>query len=264
MPNKFLGQHFLKNESVIKKIIAAIAPQKGETIVEVGSGHGELTRPLAAACKKAGARLIAIEKDRGLASALRSEFQNNETEMGAEIIEGDVLKAFSAGTITLAPPFKIVGNIPYYLTGRLLRVIGELNERPVRTVLMVQKEVAERLMAEPPGMNRLAASVQFWAKAEVATEVPKENFDPRPKVGSVVLLLDRDNGAEHGAKADAYYTIVRILFAQPRKTVENNLRARFGKEGAIRMLETAHIDPKLRPQDLSIQNIKQIGGNLML
>ncbi len=264
MPNKFLGQHFLKNEGVVKKIIAAIAPQKGETIIEIGPGHGELTHLLATACKKTGAKLIAIEKDHGLALMLKGEFQDDLSERRMEIIEGDILDAFAEGTIAPKSPFKIAGNIPYYLTGHLLRTIGELGERPLRTVLMVQKEVAERLMAEPPDMNRFAASVQFWAKADIVTAVPKEDFDPKPKVDSAVLILDRNDDAEHGAKADAYYAVVRTLFAQPRKTVENNLRARFGKDGAIRILAAAHIDPKLRPQNLSIQNIKQIGDNLML
>jgi len=262
MANKFLGQHFLKDPAIIKKIVAAIDPQRGETIVEIGPGHGELTLSLGSACKEAGAKLIAIEKDVRLAEAL----QKRAADLGSpEIAEGDALELLGApkSALTLVPPFKIVGNIPYYLTGRLLRIVSEMEQGPSRCVVMVQKEVAERAMERPPRMNRLAASVQFWAKAKIAANVSREAFAPMPEVDSAILLLDRIGSPKEPAGKGAYYDALRVLFAQPRKTVLNNLAARTGKERALEALKASSVDPGLRPQDLSIQNIKQIGDNLI-
>jgi 16S rRNA (adenine1518-N6/adenine1519-N6)-dimethyltransferase len=253
MPNKFLGQHFLKDASVVQKIVAAIDPQRGETIVEIGPGHGELTRSLAEVCKKSGAKILAIEKDAALAAALKMQID-------VEIIEGDALEILGE---RLTPPFKIVGNIPYYLTGRLLRIVSELPQKPERCVFMVQKEVALRTMGEPPRMNRLAASVQFWAAPKIIVAVPKESFDPQPEVDSAVLLLEGLAGDRSAKSSEHYYSALRALFAQPRKTVQNNLAAQLGKEGATDALRRAGIDPSLRPQNLSVENIRTIGDNFV-
>ncbi len=271
MVKKSLGQHFLKNQSVVKMILDAIQPERGEIIFEVGAGHGELTRPLAEICHAHGCTLIAIEKDRQLALKLRTQSWAKEIE----IITGDALTAFASGRaseIRRGKPYKIVGNIPYYLTGHLLRIISELATRPVRCIFMLQKEVAERLAAKPPTMNRLAASVQFWAKPEILAVVPKESFAPAPKVDSAILSLDVKKGrdasggatetvAEAAAEASRYYTTVRTLFAQPRKTVLNNLAAKnpsVQKSEVASALRAIGIMPDLRPQNLPVEKIAAI------
>jgi 16S rRNA (adenine1518-N6/adenine1519-N6)-dimethyltransferase len=256
MPNKFLGQHFLRNVSVIKKIVAAIDPQKNETIIEVGPGHGELTRPLAEACAVQGAKLIAIEKDKSLADELGVK----ERGPHIEIISSDVLEVLKSPFPNSDLPFKIVGNIPYYLTGHLLRIISELENRPLRCVFTVQKEVAERMCARSGRMNRLAASVQFWADAKIIASVPKKDFLPPPKVDSAVVVLDK-NERLASIVNKKYFIAMRTVFSQPRKTILNNLVSREGggdKEFIKKELEKIHIRPGSRPQDLSIEEIRAV------
>lgn len=245
-----LGQHFLKNASAITKIIAAIDPQAGETIVEIGPGRGALTIPLAEACRRVGAKLIAIEKDPKLIDGLRAttaEIKN------LEIVGGDALDILKVGLIhggTLGQPFKLVGNIPYYVTGHLLRTVSELQEKPERCVFMLQKEVAERATAQPPKMNRLAASVQFWAEPKIIARLGKDDFSPPPKVDSAVILLEAKR--PQPKRPEQYYAAVRALFAQPRKTILNNLRSKSVEAADLAKLG---INSGLRAQNLTVEDI---------
>jgi 16S rRNA (adenine1518-N6/adenine1519-N6)-dimethyltransferase len=291
MPN-YLGQHFLKNGAVIAKIIAALDLHAGETIIEIGPGHGELTIPLATAAAKVGAKIIAVEKDEKLAEALRARIAvagKKENDGSVEIVHGDILEFLKTAKFTT---FKLVGNIPYYLTGHLLRIVSELDgeldgtaAKPERVVLMIQKEVADRLAAEPPKMNRLAASVQFWAEPKIIARVPRADFSPPPEVDSAVVQLIAKTSSKKNAVAESkkYYATVRALFAQPRKTVFNNLRAAKEQEqrenNNPRIPDKAHsktpdnkatiemmllklgIDPKSRPQDLTVALIQRIAKN---
>jgi 16S rRNA (adenine1518-N6/adenine1519-N6)-dimethyltransferase len=262
MPNKFLGQHFLQNAHVKEKIIAAIDAQKNETIIEVGPGHGELTRPLAEVCLTKGAHLVAIEKDRKLAHELGTMIH----EPRIEIIHGDVLKVLGSWS-SVRSSFKIVGNIPYYLTGHLLRIISELNHRPLQCVFMVQKEVAKRMSAGIGEMNRLAASLQYWADVKILIAVSKEDFSPPPKVDSAVVVLNR-KPRPASADAERYFAALRALFAQPRKTILNNLASRelrvvnsggkLNKELIADNLGKLGISPNSRPEGLSIEQIAKI------
>lgn len=257
---RYLGQHFLQNEAVVKKIIAAIDPRTGETIIEVGSGRGALTIPLAIVCARTGAKLIAVEKDERLANALR---KNPALALDdVEIVHDDILMFLKH-----AHPEKIVGNIPYYLTGYLLRAIGTLAldskvAGPHRAVFMVQKEVAERICAVPPRMNRLAASVQFWAESKILARVPRSDFSPPPEVDSVVIVLENRNGAERiAATAQQYDDAIRSIFAQPRKTLINNLvSGGIERKIAADLLIRLDIPEKSRPQDLSVEKIAALAA----
>ena len=261
MTNKLLGQNFLRNPMVIKKIITAIDVQKNDTIVEVGPGHGELTIPLAKICGDFGAKFIAIEKDEKLAE----EIKNLKLEIDSkdfEIISGDALDFFSSNLLSHNSSFKIVGNIPYYLTGHLLRIVGELPEPPKLSVFMIQKEVAERLISQPPDMNRLAASIQFWAAPKILMSVPKKDFSPAPNVDSAVIVLQRKENLIL-ADREKYFSAMRVLFAQPRKTILNNLvekgeNRRENKEEVSKALAKISINPSDRPQDLSVEQISEI------
>jgi 16S rRNA (adenine1518-N6/adenine1519-N6)-dimethyltransferase len=271
MPNKLLGQHFLKNRSVAQKMIEALGLARGDTVFEIGAGHGELTVPLVEAVQKIGGTIFAIEKDVSLAENLKIRLSGAGVD-GVQIISGDALEflksRFAAGNSSAASnePYKLVGNIPYYLTGHLLRTAGELDPLPARCVFTVQKEVAERIVAKPPKMNRLAASIQFWAEPKVIVSVPKESFFPAPTVDSAIIMLE----TKQQPKSDAarYYETMRTLFAQPRKTVLNNLSARkwegtgagtrMQKEKIAGALQKIGISPLLRPQNLTIENISAI------
>ncbi|HUC31705.1 MAG TPA: 16S rRNA (adenine(1518)-N(6)/adenine(1519)-N(6))-dimethyltransferase RsmA [Candidatus Paceibacterota bacterium] len=267
-----LGQHFLKNAAVLEKIVGALALADGERVIEIGAGHGELTAPLALAARKCNGTIISIEKDYALISAL-TELSQKETPGLLSIIEGDALKLLPeivAAEVLSAkePRYKIVGNIPYYITGKLLRTISELEYKPERTVLLVQKEVAERICAAPPAMNRLAASVQFWADAAVVATVPKKDFSPPPEVDSAIVVLKTKSSTGKSMvtppaiEPALYYRAVRSIFAQPRKTLLNNLSVITGsgtpKDKLAEQLKEIGVDPAARPQDLNVEQITAI------
>ena len=260
-----LGQHFLINKSAIKKIVLALDLKPGDTIIEIGPGRGALTFPLLEECKKIGCKLIAIEKDHGLAENLELGIRNYGNP---EIIIGDALKKLPAiihNSSFIIQNYKIVGNIPYYITGKLLRILSELEKKPESAVLMIQKEVAERIVARPPRMNLLAAAVQFWAEPKILFTLKPDDFIPPPEVNSAVIKLTPKPTA-YDLLPTTYYKLLHIIFKQPRKTLINNLSA----EGGIKLpkneienaLKTLKIDPKSRPQNLSLEDIQAIDNIL--
>ena len=171
-------------------------------------------------------------------------------------MEGDALKILPSlieNCKLKIENYKVVGNIPFYITGFLLRVLSELEPKPERIVLTVQKEVAARIAARPPKMNLLAASVQFWAEPEITGIIPKSDFSPQPKVDSAILKI---TPKKTGAKPENYYPLIKTLFKQPRKTILNNLLAGYAipKEKLIKILELANINPNDRPQNLGLNN----------
>src|SRR3989344_3180155 len=182
---KYLGQHFLKNKKILEEMARAAELSKKDIVLEVGPGRGTLTEILAARAKK----VIAVEKDRDLIPVLREKFRDYKN---AEIIEGDILaKAVKPplGGLT-AKSYKIVANIPYYITSRFLRIfLSNSKVRPKLMVLMLQKEVAERICAKPPRMSLLALSVQLYAKPEIIRRVSKGQFSPPPKVDSAIIKI---------------------------------------------------------------------------
>ena len=284
---KKLGQHFLINKSAINKIVSALNLQPDDTVIEIGPGKGALTFPLIKECEKIGCKLIAVEKDPQL--GLRVEGLGDRKDF--KIIIGDALKEIPKITKPYTPnpiPYKIVGNIPYYITGKLLRLIGELitnYQLPITNIiLMVQKEVAERLAAEPPQMNLLAAAVQFWAEPKILFTLKPDDFTPQPEVNSAVIKLTtkvviptaepgsrkenldsrlRGNDAD---KTEKYYKLIRIIFKQPRKTIFNNLKTglKISPELIENNLKSLEIDPQSRPQNLSIEQIKELVSILKL
>lgn len=294
-----LGQHFLINKDKLKRAADALAIRKGDVVIEIGPGHGELTQYLL----EAGAQVIALERDKALVDPLKKKFASygiptkDGIQSAITVVEGNALETLpiivnalsersfcldgvqgadeacdrngesllrgrkrggnAADRQTVVPIFKIAGNIPYYITGYLLRVMEKLDHKPTVVVLTIQKEVAERMCADAPQMNLLAASVRFWADPVIVDIVPKEDFDPPPKVDSATVRLDvrpavRVNG-------DAYYPLIKKLFAQPRKTIANNLAGKGGDKDAVAdMLKRAGIDAQKRPQDLSMEDIYKL------
>lgn len=261
-----LGQHFLKDKKVLRTIAGAAELGDGDTVIEVGPGHGELTDELLRS-KINDLKLIAIERDPELSDVLRKKYENTPF---VEVIEGDVRKVlpdlirergFASGG------YKLVGNIPYYLTGFLFRIVGALEEKPELCVFTIQKEVALRVAAKPPHMNLLAAAVQYWSDPRVVATIPKTAFSPAPEVDSAVitLALDRTIGTETQEEQTRYYTLIKTLFAQPRKTILNNLFTcgeweKPGKSRVEELLNAIGVDPSLRPQDLDVVTIKKMRG----
>ncbi len=263
---KRLGQHFLINRLAAKKIIDALDLQAGEMIIEIGPGRGALTIPLVRACKAIGCRILALEKDKTLATFLRDRSPISRDREIVEIFTGDALKILPSLTSHLPPltSFKLVGNIPYYITGRLLRILSELENKPRLTVLTIQKEVAERITAKPPKMNLLSAITQFWAEPEIIARLKPADFSPRPKVASAIIKLTSRSTSNLQPLNSNFYRFVKILFKQPRKTVLNNLKAglKISPEAVIKILKRQGLTGKERPQDLSLKMLTVLAVSL--
>lgn len=251
-----LGQHFLKDKKVLANIAGAIESNSVKTIIEIGPGHGELTSELLK--NNPESKIISLERDSELAEAFTKKF----SDTNASLYLGDAIKTLSEVVSTQAKgDYVVVGNIPYYITGFLFRVLGELSNKPNKIVLLIQQEVAERVTAHPPAMNRLAASVQFWGKPEIILTVPPGAFSPPPKVHSAVITITPEK-KKSGISEKKYYEAVRLLFAQPRKTVLNNLSIQFSKEKVTQLLEKIAISPQIRPQNLTIMEIIEIAKEI--
>lgn len=265
-----LGQHFLINKSAIDKIIAVLNLRKNDTIIEIGPGTGALTIPLSEKCRELGCKIIAIEKDPGLVESIKYKVLS----MGGEIIQGDALRVLpKIHTEYLIPntKYKLVGNIPYYITGKLLRILGELENKPELIVLTIQKEVAERVTAKPPKMNLLAAAVQIWAEPEIIMNLKSKDFDPPPKVDSAIIKLESRIQNLESKALERYYRLIRIIFKQPRKTLLNNLctpfdrlrvKGRNSKEETLKILKEIGLTGQERPQNLSLSQLLQLSREL--
>lgn len=256
MPRR-LGQHYLINKKAIRKIIEALELKRGDTILEIGPGHGELTGELR--IKNDELRIVAIEKDKNLAEGLRFKIRDLGFK-NFEIIEGDVLKILPSiihNSKFIIRDYKIVGNIPYYITGKLLRIISELKQKPSLTVLTIQREVAERIIAGQGKMSLLAASVQFWAEPKIIARLKPKDFSPPPEVDSAVIKLTTYNLQLTTKEIANYYKLIKIAFKQPRKTLLNNLSKglKTKKEKILLLLEKMGYNKNSRPQDLSIKDL---------
>ena len=258
-----LGQHFLKDKRVLERIANILEIKPTNTIIEIGPGHGELTKYL---LDKSPKKIIAVEKDENLAL----EIKNQKLGDGVlEIIEGDILKILPDIIKThnlKSGSYKIVGNIPYYITGKLLRTLGELEQKPEQIVLTIQKEVAERITAEPPKMNLLSASVKYWGTPEIIRFISKKAFRPQPKIESAIISIKPHKKAPTTTESKTYYAIMKILFKQPRKTISNNLKngTNLTKKEVETLLLSLRIEPNLRPQNLSIDTINNLSHNIAL
>lgn len=253
-----LGQHFLKDGKVLAAIARETLVASKSPVIEIGPGHGELTESLIAAGAE---KIVAIEKDPSLAILLREKYAARPS---VTIVEGDVRKILPELVATTGSV--ITGNIPYYLTGYLLRRLGELiTDDPkliTKVVLLVQKEVAERACATAPRTNLLSAVIHGFAEPKIALTVPRGAFAPPPKVDSALLVLvPHTNMATE--KFARYVRAAKTLFAHPRKTVTNNLRDLLGTERTQALLAETGIKENARPAELSPAEIEKIGDGIL-
>lgn len=264
-PKKSLGQNFLINEGVYKKIVAALEIKKSDTIVEVGPGLGTLTGYLA----ESGIKIVAIEKDREFDAYLKKKFSDRKN---VKIIEGDILKFNPRNYELQTTNYKLVGNIPYYLTSHLIRTVFEEWPRPERIVLMLQKEVAQRIVAKPPDMSLLAVSVQYYSKPEIISRVSRHSFYPAPEVDSAIIKLVSseqftaysDNAENCKLKTVNFFKVVRAGFAGKRKQLINNLSRdlKISKQEIQQKLSVADINPQRRAETLTIEEWQKITNSL--
>lgn len=215
-PKKSLGQNFLIDPAVVEAIVSAAAIAPGTRVLEIGPGTGALT----AALLEAGAEVLAVEVDPRMAAEVRRRFDDHER---LRLVEADVLGIDLAAFLwTDGGPYRVVANLPYYITAPILRRLLALNPQPEGLVLMVQKEVGERLSAPAGNTSLLSIMAQYYADVRLCFLVPKEAFSPAPKVDSAVVAL-RPKLAYDAEKDRALFRIVKAGFAARRKTLANNL-----------------------------------------
>ncbi|MBP7767019.1 ribosomal RNA small subunit methyltransferase A [Candidatus Saccharibacteria bacterium] len=244
---KSLGQHWLNDSVALHSMVRAGNVQPGTDVLEIGPGTGTLTEVLL----DAGANVIAIEQDDRLIEMLGQKF--NGRDFRIEHI--DILKL----DLTALPAnYTVVANIPYYLTSKLIRTLLESTNPPLRTVILVQKEVAERVAAVPGKMSLLSVASQFYATVELDMVVPARLFEPRPKVDSQILVLDRREEALFNSEEfdkKLFFRIIKAGFSSRRKTLLNSLSGglRMPKVATEKALRLAEVPPTIRPQELSIE-----------
>ncbi len=267
-PLKRLGQNFLIDKSVLKKILESANLRSRDTVLEIGPGIGTLTQEIAKRVRK----VIAIEKDKKMVEILKETLKDFKN---VEIIQGDILKINPKRYILNVKPYKIVANLPYYIVSPVIRKFLELPEaRPLEMVLMVQKEVAQRICARPPKMSILAVSVQFYAKPEIVSFVSKKSFWPQPKVDSAIIkisetgegqsLLRPSTTLQRAGLCNLFFRIVKAGFSQPRKQIANNLSkglapslpngVKLNKEKIKNWLLENKIKPTQRAEILSVRD----------
>jgi 16S rRNA (adenine1518-N6/adenine1519-N6)-dimethyltransferase len=270
-PKKSLGQHFLIDLTHRDRIIAAAELAPTDTVLEIGPGRGVLTERLAAF----SGRVVAVELDDRLIEPLRQQFANQPhvTIVHGDILQLDPARLIDDGQWTLdeellpnpkskiwgahwAPKsYKVVANLPYYITSAVLRQLLEARVQPSLAIVMVQKEVAERIVAAPGDLSLLAVSVQYYAEPTIVDRVPASAFRPQPKVDSAVLRLTT---RPHPALADLppkdFFQVVRAGFSQKRKQLLNTLSGglHLPKNAIGAALSNAGIDPTRRAETLSL------------
>lgn len=261
-PSKRLGQNFLIDKNILQKIIEAAdlnhPPAGGDIVLEVGPGIGTLTQELA---KNAG-KIIAVEKDPDMIKILSETLKNFKN---IEIINADILSYQ-----LLATNYKVVANIPYYLTSPLIRNFLETENKPEFLVLMIQKEVAQRICSKPNDMSLLAVSVQFYAEPKIISYVSKNCFWPAPKVDSAIIKITPTK--KPNVPPDLFFKIVKAGFSHPRKQLVNNLTTlklqngvKLDKYNVTNWLLKNNIKPNQRPETLSISdwiNLTKTFGNI--
>ena len=245
-----LSQNFLADPDVLEAILAEASPEPGDRVLEIGPGLGLLTGGLLAS----GAAVTAVELDRGLAAFLRERFEPAIETGGLRLIEGDALDQDLVHL--LEPPYDVVANLPYHITSPILHALLGEAPRPRRLVLMVQREVAERIAAPPGKMSYLSVFVQYHARVRVALRVPPAAFEPEPAVDSAVIVVEPFDADDRLGPEDeeALWRLVQAGFRERRKMLHNVLARQLpvdaGRVAAA--LRASGIDADRRPQTLAV------------
>jgi 16S rRNA (adenine1518-N6/adenine1519-N6)-dimethyltransferase len=258
-PRKGLGQNFLISQAALENIAAAAELSAEDIVVEVGAGLGTLSRLLA---REAG-RVVAVELDSDLVTILRDELADLPN---VEIVHGDILQMSGLGFPHRG--YKVVGNLPYYITSAVLRRFLEKEPRPEIMVVTMQREVAERIVAGPGEMSLLSISVQFYGQPSIVARIKAGSFYPPPQVDSAVVRIDVGERptVSLGEEIDdpAFFRVVRAGFGQKRKMLRNALSAGLGVTPVRveRALGQAGVDPRRRAETLSLDEWVEVTREL--
>ncbi|HNT23593.1 MAG TPA: 16S rRNA (adenine(1518)-N(6)/adenine(1519)-N(6))-dimethyltransferase RsmA [Anaerolineales bacterium] len=252
-PDKGLGQNFLLDETALRRIVMAAEILPQHDILEIGPGLGSLTRHLAAAARQ----VVAVELDSDLFGPLEEVLGGMPN---VHLVQGDIL-ALNPVELMPAPGYLVVANIPYYITSALLRHLLETERPPLRMVLTVQREVAQRICALPGDLSLLALSVQVYGRPSIAAHIPAGAFYPPPKVDSAVVRIDLfDTPAIPVALLEDFFQLIKAGFSQKRKTLRNSISGglKWSPARAAELLSAAGIDPQRRAETLSLSEWGQL------
>ncbi len=247
-----LSQNFLVDADVLDAILVLADPAPGRRILEIGPGLGVLTGALL----DGGAEVTSIEIDRGLVDVLAERFADSIADGRLRLVEGNALDLDLVRSVE--SPYDVVANLPYHVTSPILHRLLEAPPRPERLVLMLQREVAERITAPPGGLSYLAVFVQYHAAARLAVRVPARAFEPAPKVDSAVVVLEPHppgHWAMPPASEDDLWRLVQAAFRERRKMLHNVLtrQLHLPPDVVLASLAEAGIAPERRPQTVAVE-----------
>ncbi|OGD69585.1 ribosomal RNA small subunit methyltransferase A [Candidatus Campbellbacteria bacterium RIFCSPLOWO2_02_FULL_35_11] len=252
-PKKSLGQNFLKSKNVLDVIIKTSEIKDSDIVLEIGPGKGSLTEKI---LEKAG-KVIVVEKDNRLIYFLNEKFKEFVDNKKLEIIEGDILD-FDIDKI-LKSKYKIIANIPYYITGQIIKKFLTAKNQPNMMVLMVQKEVAERIVDKPESL--LSLSIKAYGTPKYIKTVKAKDFSPQPKVDSAILLIkaiNKDFFVENNIKEIDFFELIKAGFSHKRKMLLGNLKKEWKNNNKnkdlIKVFEKNNISLKIRAEDLSLDD----------
>jgi len=250
---KELGQHWLNDSVILQEIVTAGAVSSSDFVLEIGPGKGTLTEKIVGT----GAEVLALEYDNSLIKPLQKRFANCKK---FAISEGDI-RGYDYNK--LPKNYKIIANIPYYLTSNLIRAISETTNSPAVAVLLVQKEVAHRICASPGQMGILSVTAQFYFVCELGVEVAAEYFSPPPKVDSQVVVMRHHKKKLYDVDTGQFFRLVKAGFSEKRKTLRNSLSGglAISKEDAEILLKKANIPAGSRAQELSLSQWHELYKN---
>lgn len=250
-----LGQHFLNAQWVARDLVRSVGIPEKETIIEVGPGRGALTKELLAQ----GATVIAIEKDPTLIPVLHEAFAQELSSGQLKLVEGDIRDTTPA-TLDIES-YSVAANIPYYITGEIIRHFLTAPEQPRAMSLLIQKEVAERIVARDGKESILSLSVKAYGNPSIVAKVPAGCFNPPPKVDSAILLVE-DISREFfdTISEENFFKVVKTGFASKRKMLAGNLKGMFTDSAAV--LHECGIDTKARAEDLTLREWKLLAQKM--
>lgn len=257
---KHFGQNFLKSKSALNKIALVADLTLQDFVLEIGPGKGALTEKLLAS----GAKILAIEKDRDLIPVLEEKFQEQVNSGQLKVVEGDILKFEPKNHGLVFGKYKLVANIPYYITGAIFEKFLDGQEKPEIIVLVVQKEVAERVVAKDGKKSILSVSVEVYGEPKMVSKIPARYFSPEPKVDSAILSIKKiKNPFKNSAEKEKFFKILKGGFSSRRKVLRKNLeKLGFDKDKIAKNLEKLGFPDGVRAENLKTSDWLELSKNL--
>lgn len=257
---KHLGQNFLKSKTALSKIAGSAELSEKDLVLEIGPGKGALTEKLL----ESGARVLAIEKDRDLIPFLEEKFQKEILNKKLEIIEDDILKFEPEKHGLVGGKYKLVANIPYYITGAIFEKFLDGEQKPSVITLVVQKEVAERACSKDGKESILSISVKVYGYPKLVAKIPARYFSPEPKVDSAILCVKNiKNPFKNNAEKEKFFKILKAGFSSKRKVLKNNLqKAGFSKEKLEKTLHELSLSSQIRAEKVTLSDWLHFAKNL--